>query len=77
MGTMAMRTALRMLCVCVCLSAAEARIWAWMLAMPYNPPEDGPRPGPLRHRDQDPEGPLTSLKTDSVGQLNTHTHTHP
>ncbi|XP_063077216.1 dickkopf-related protein 3-like [Engraulis encrasicolus] len=33
---------LRMLCVCACLAVTRARIWAWMLAMPYSPPEDGP-----------------------------------
>lgn len=57
------RTALRMLGVCVCLSVAQAHIWAWMLAMPYTPPEGGP----LRHREREPESLPLSHKADSVG----------
>ncbi|XP_012688849.2 dickkopf-related protein 3-like [Clupea harengus] len=56
------RTALRMLGVCVCLSVAQAHIWAWMLAMPYTPPEGGP----LRHREREPESLPLSHKADSV-----------
>ncbi|XP_076155257.1 dickkopf-related protein 3-like [Alosa pseudoharengus] len=51
-----------LLCVCVCLSAAQARIWAWMLAMPHGPPEDGP----LRHHDKGLEDLPSSYKADSV-----------
>ncbi|XP_062382914.1 dickkopf-related protein 3-like [Sardina pilchardus] len=55
MSAVGSRSVLRtLLCVCVCLSAAHARIWAWMLAMPHGPPEDGP----LRPRHKELEDPL-------------------
>lgn len=41
-----MKTAARflhILFVCMCVSAVQARIWAWMLSMPYSPPEKGLR----------------------------------
>ncbi|XP_030196782.1 dickkopf-related protein 3 [Gadus morhua] len=31
-------------CFCLCFSPAAARIWAWMLNMPYSPPEERPAP---------------------------------
>ncbi|XP_030630932.1 dickkopf-related protein 3-like [Chanos chanos] len=35
------RKLLHILCVCLYVSAAQARIWAWMLSLPHSPPEDG------------------------------------
>ncbi|KAK2866238.1 hypothetical protein Q7C36_002294 [Tachysurus vachellii] len=32
---------LHILFVCMCVSVVQARIWAWMLSMPYSPPEEG------------------------------------
>ncbi|CAL8304994.1 unnamed protein product [Lota lota] len=29
-------------CFCLWFSLAQARIWAWLLNMPYSPPKDGP-----------------------------------
>lgn len=33
---------LQVLCVCVCAHAVQARIWAWMLSIPYSASENGP-----------------------------------
>ncbi|XP_028815709.1 dickkopf-related protein 3-like [Denticeps clupeoides] len=51
---------LQMLGLCLSLSGAQARIWAWMLAMPYSPPEDGP----LALRERDPKVPSVTCEHD-------------
>uniref|UniRef100_A0A4W4H3D1 Dickkopf N-terminal cysteine-rich domain-containing protein n=1 Tax=Electrophorus electricus TaxID=8005 RepID=A0A4W4H3D1_ELEEL len=60
-----MSTAPRLLCVLcvyVCVLAAQARIWAWMLSIPYSPPEKG-HVGPT---DRDTETPRNSSNGDTV-----------
>ncbi|TSK14611.1 Dickkopf-related protein 3 [Bagarius yarrelli] len=53
---------LHILLVCMCVSAVQARIWAWVLSMPYSPPEEGP----MGLRERETESSPNSQKSDMV-----------
>lgn len=55
---------LHILFVCMCVSAVQARIWAWMLSMPYSPPEEGP----MGLRERQTETSPNSQKGDTVSR---------
>lgn len=56
---------LHILFVCMCVSAVQARIWAWMLSMPYSPPEEGP----MGLRERETESSPNSQKGDMVSSV--------
>ncbi|XP_051968020.1 uncharacterized protein LOC127633192 [Xyrauchen texanus] len=51
---------LQVLYVCKCTYPIQARIWAWMLSIPYSPPEDGP----VGLRDRETEMPANTCDQD-------------
>ncbi|XP_051531137.1 dickkopf-related protein 3-like isoform X2 [Myxocyprinus asiaticus] len=52
----------QVLYVCMCAYPVQARIWAWMLSIPYSPPEDGP----VGLKDRETEMPANSPKREMV-----------
>lgn len=65
---------LQVLCVSLCIHAVQARIWAWMLSIPYSASEDGPV-GP-RDREAEifpsnPKGDMVSY-SKSLKKLSKH-----